>query len=286
MKANTTNIFEYAHYRDFLAMVTRQPLARSQRPMSLKQWAQKLGYQSPRIVGMVLNGQRIPSPQMVRAWSRTLGLTGPQERFFELLVLLEREKARGKPVKAILQDLARLTPRVNTPQILDLQTFRYVADWFHFVIKQLAASGQVHEADIQWVVKKLRRKVTQAEVRLALNTLCQLGMLRKDAAGIYRVVTGDVTTPADVPSEAIRTHHKQMMNRAAEALDEQDVSLREFGALTFRVLPEQVPDIKQAIRDFRRDMEQRFSSVEATEVAQVNIQFFFHSQPQVTLKEI
>ena len=68
-----------------------------------------------------------------------------------------------------------------------------------------------------------------------------------------------LATPSDVPSIALRKFNAQLMKKATEALNEQDVLQREISSNIFSVDKAKIPEFKDRIREFRRDME-RFAS--------------------------
>ncbi len=280
MKEKVEPVYNFSNLQDYLSAVTKHFLGRSQRPYSLSQWAKKLGYSSPRIVGMVLKGQRVPSPQMAKAWSQALGHEAKQKRYFELLVQLERERKRNRPVGDLFKELETLSPQKTTKLTIDTKAFAYIADWFHLVIKQLL-SVQEKNKNVEWLFTKMRRKVSRAEIKRALENLIDLKLITQDLQnGNYSVLMENLTTTSDVPSEAIRLHHNQMMLRAQEALIEQDTSSREMTSATFRFDIDRVLEAKQAMREFREEFEGRFSSKISNEVYQFNMQFFAHTDLQ------
>jgi uncharacterized protein (TIGR02147 family) len=270
-------IYAYSSYRDFLAVVARQGLSRRERPISLRQWARKLGYRSPRTIGMVLNGQRLPSAELVRSWSTELGMDENGTRYFDALVRLEKARRKNRPTAPILRELVQLSPDSRPKLVLDAKAFSFIAGWHHLVIKQLIATpGFVFNPER--IRDRLGRKVSVSEIKQAVDTMLQLGLIGRSAdKRRLKVLESSVTTLNDVPSEAIRMHHEQQMERAREALFTQDVSRREFTGATFQFDARRIAEAKAAIRRFREEFEKKFSSPDGQSVHQLNIQFFSHT---------
>ena len=105
-------ILSYQDYRAFLSQVAEAQQTATGRPISLHRWARRIGYKSPRSIAMVLKGQRFPSQEMVYAISKDLGLSAIEERYLGLLVLLERSRKRGKDLRAIIEDLKAINPKM------------------------------------------------------------------------------------------------------------------------------------------------------------------------------
>ncbi len=86
------------------------------------------------------------------------------------------------------------------------------------VIKELAYTTDFQE-DPQWISRRLRRKITPSQAKHALNTLERLGVLQRDENGVLKARPGFVESTHEIPSSAIRQHHKGMIRRADEAIE-------------------------------------------------------------------
>ncbi len=73
------------------------------------------------------------------------------------------------------------------------------------------------------------------------------------------------------------------MQRAIEAVEEQDVSDRHFNSLTFKFDPKFMPEAKDKILTFVKDFNSRYQSEEASQVYQLNVQLFEHTKEEKTL---
>lgn len=274
----TLNIFDFRSYREFLHSSALQSSLEKSGKKSLGQIARKLGYRSPRSVGMILKGQRIPSMQMAHALGKQLGLDERQQKYFELLILEESRRKNGKSTEKVQRDLASFHPEKEKKEILSDGAFSYVSEWYHLVIKQLISRPDF-KLDLRVIRQRLRKKVSADQIRFALKNLLKLGMIERDSvSGQLKVLKQNVTTPNDIPSEAIRSHHRQMMGQALQALTEQAVTEREFNSATFQINPKRIEEAKRLIREFRSRLEAHMEDPDASEVYQLNIQFFAHTQ--------
>lgn len=142
---------------------------------------------------------------------------------------------------------------------IHLEYFKVIADWFHFAILELTYLKDF-ENSTAWMANKLG--ITKAEVITAVERMKKLGLLTEKNGSLVDTFKF-LATPSDVPSVALRKFNAQLMKKAIEALNEQDVLQREISSNIFSVDKAKLPEFKDRIREFRRDME-RFAS-EATE---------------------
>ena len=66
--------------QQFITMM-RKDYRRRGRPIALKTWALRLGYKSPRSLGMLLEGKRLPSATMLELLAKDFGLTDLEKRY-------------------------------------------------------------------------------------------------------------------------------------------------------------------------------------------------------------
>jgi uncharacterized protein (TIGR02147 family) len=129
-----------------------------------------------------------------------------------------------------------------------------------------------------WISRRLRNKITPEQARQAVSTMIRLGVLKRhpDSQHIFAAKTS-LMTSEDIPSDAIRSHHRQMLERAFEALEEQDVLNREFTSATLAFDRKDIAEAKTMIRDFRDKFHKRFETKHANSVFQMNMAFFEHT---------
>jgi uncharacterized protein (TIGR02147 family) len=243
---------------------------------NLKSWALRLGYKSPSSLTMVMRGQRLPSFDMITALVQDLDMNSRERKYFELLVKLEKFRRKKKDPQEIMEQLAKL----NTDQSkhsVGLKEFSMISEWYFLAIKQLIETPNFVE-DEDWIYKKLRKKVTPSQIRNALANLAELGITGRDEEGRLIVQTKGLITSNDVPSSAIKRHHYGMINRALEAIDEQDVSERQVNSVTMKIREKDLEDAKKSIFDFIKEFNNKYAVDDADDISQLNIQFFKHTK--------
>ncbi|WP_372656221.1 DUF4423 domain-containing protein [Halobacteriovorax sp.] len=273
------SLFDFDDYRDYLVKVGMPDGLYSHTSNNLQSWAHRLGYKSPSSLTMVIKGQRSPSFDMLNSLAEDLEMTMKEKQYLTLLVQLEKATKKKKDTKEILEKIAELNAG-STSISLGLKEFSAISEWYFLAIKQLISTPNFIE-DEDWIFKKLRKKVTPSQIRNALNIMTEMETIGRDENGKLIVLKEGLLTTNDVPSSAIKRHHFGMINRALEAIDEQSVKERQVTSVTMKVKPEDVDAAKKYIFEFIKDFNEKFSTTEADDLYQLNMQFFRHTREVV-----
>lgn len=242
--------------RDFL----REELARrmgANARYSLRAFAKHLGL-SPGELSEVLSGKRNLSARSVARISKALGLSGPESRH---LLYIAQEGGGA--------------PELSTA-LLDEDSFRLVSDWYCFAILSLADCRDF-KGEPDWIAAKLG--ISRTEVDVALDRLARLKLMERKGK---RLVATDAvaTSPQGVPSEAVKSYHRQILAKATRALDEQGIAEREFGGACFAIDPAKLPALKREIAAFWKELISRYSQAKnQTEVYQLELALFRLTNP-------
>lgn len=266
------NIFDFTDYKAFLLKKGLPRGHYSHGHKNLNNWAKRLGYKSPSSLSMILSGERLPSEQMIKKISKDLKLTPRETRYFKLLVELEKTQKQNKDSGKIQEEIKKLNTEKNSYQI-DLKNFTTISEWYYLAIKQLISTPNFIE-DEQWIYKRLRKKVSIGQIRLALKDLEDLEIIKRDTTGRFQVIKPGLITSNDVPSSAIRKHHSGMIELAKTALIEQDVNERQINSTTLKVNSADIPEAKKFIFDFIKEFAARFNCDASENIYQLNVQLF------------
>lgn len=277
MSESSLTIFNFDNYIDYLGYIHKLEKQNSE-GSPLVNWAKRLGFNSPSSLSMVLKGQRLPSKDLVNALIFDLKLNPEEKTYFELLIRLEKLKRKKQDISIVLRELSKFNK--NNKHAISLNEFEYISDWQFLALKQLVRT-QEFEEDYEWISKKLKGKITPAKARKSVQKLLELGILSRRKNGALFVSRESIESTNDVPSAAIKEHHKQMMQRASEAIYEQDVTERQINSMTFRLDPNKLDAAKEKVLEFIYEFNDEYGMDKAGgELYQLNVQLFGHTNKQ------
>jgi len=254
-------------YRSYLKSLL-ETKAKTNPAFSLRSFARLIGI-SPGHLSRVLKGEKKLSLEAAARLSSALRHSESEAAYFRDLVILA---ATSSPL-ARQETLERLERSSSNQRALslELEHFKVISDWYHFGILNLLNTVRA-KSDDRWIARRLG--ISVAEAKAGLQRLENLGLIEV-TAGKYKVVQGPgLTTPDDIASAALRKFHKQMLKKAEDALNDQNLTEREFNALTVAFDPTQTPKAKRLIREFMDRMNIELEQKPGAEVYQLNVQFF------------
>ncbi len=224
---------------------------------SLRSFAKAVGV-GPGRVSEWLSDTRQISMTSIREVAEKLGYSFPEiqvllDQFFHLKSQNTLARSNQKEWRTLLQDQLEL-----------------ICDPIHDSILELTRTRDFKD-DPAWISKRLR--VSTQQVRVALDRLIQAGLLSKGASGKLFVVDGANETQTDVPSRALREHHRRVMENALLALEEVPVLDRDITSITVAIDKKRLTLAKQMIRDFRRNLASLMSVGSQDEVYRLSVQF-------------
>lgn len=262
-------------FNDFRAYLIKKGLPHglyAHSSKNLNTWAKRLGYKSASSLSMVLTGDRLPSEEMVDKFALDLKMSAREKRYFKLLIELEKRKKKNQDVGEVLVSIKKACTEKNSFAI-DLNLFTTISEWYYIAIKQLITTETFVE-DENWIYRRLRKKVTLGQIKVALKTLEELEIIQRDETGRLRVIKPGLITSNDVPSSAIRKHHHGMMELGMQALVEQGVEQRQINSTSMKIKKADLPEAKKFIFDFIKEFASRYYADDSDDLYQLNVQFF------------
>lgn len=154
--------------------------------------------------------------------------------------------------------------------------FNFISDWHHHAIVELIS---LDSTKTNLGISKslgLDLKVTNE----AIARLLKMDIIKENKKG-YSPSTTNRKTSTDVPSEAIKKLNKQMLTKAAKAIDDQSVDNRDFSILFLSFNKSQLKLAKERIKNFRRDFMKEFESSNGRDsIYSIGVQFFELTTPR------
>lgn len=253
-------------YQNILKQELSRRMGQNQR-YSLRAFSRDLEM-TPGQLSRILNGSRNLSVQKARWTSEKLFSSKSEQNYFVCLV--EFETARDERAKATA--LARLSKiRGLKQRLIQIEDFQAIAEWHHTAILTMASS-QEFDLTPKGVSKQLGISVFEA--KLAIERLVYLNLLRREGQ-TYVAPESGYRTGNETPSSAIRSHHRQMIQKALGAIDGQEISERILSSKTIAISKSSIKEVQQKIEEFKKEIEEIVESKKARDsVYQLNIQFF------------
>ncbi len=255
------------HYSELLkALLERKSAGNPQ--FSLRAFARDLG---------------ISASQLSRILSRKVPLTiemagkigpclfpsspGKQDFFVDLVRLCNSAEAEANILEYLYQKLLSMDA-----DELDQARLRCLSDWS--VVAAFDAFGLASpprsEEDLASMLG-----ITTREASVALRQLEHAQLLEAHESWYRRKVARFYTT-CDVPSVLIRGLHRQLIGKAMQAIDGQDVSRRYLRGMSLSLKPELLPRVRELVEAFCLEVEklEQESAGQAEALYQLNLQFF------------
>ena len=232
------------NYRNFLIseLETRK---RRNPSYSLRAFARDLEVPASRL-SEVINGKVGLSEERAVKIAERLGFSASDRELFVNLVLSEH--SRSAVIKKLSQQ--RVQQRNEFLTHIDEDTFKLISDWHYAAIMEILISSKMpHDANT--FAKRLG--ISPDLVASSLERLERLNLIeKKDDRWVC--MHGSQTTAADIPSEAVRSFHKQVINKAMDSIEKQPVENRDISSLMVSINKNQIPLVKQRLESFRRSL--------------------------------
>lgn len=262
------SIFSYNDARSYFRDVLRRKQLANPRH-SLRAWSRSLGYKTPSYLSEVLRGSRAPNLNLAQRIAKNAHLQIAEQRYLEFLVL--SCSSRNDEEHEVYATLLRSLRPNQQEQFDSIDKFHLIADWYHLAILEAFSIRGVN-GDPEVLAKMLGRNVTTQIVNDAIERLHRLGLIKKKASGYTRQSNprfGD-----SIPSQAIREHHRQMLQLAEEAIDSQPMGVRQLNGSTIAVRKDDVPRLFELLRKAHEEIQKFSVPSDAECVYQINMQAF------------
>lgn len=239
---------------------------------SFRYFARRAGFTSSNFLKLVMDGDRNLGPTAIARVASAMKLTDEEADFFGLLVAMNQAQTVADRNRAFERVAANR--RFRAARKLDGPLFEYLTRWYYPVIRELAGRDDFVE-DAAWIGSQVYPPVEPKDVRAALKTLENLGLLVRDETGKLARGDASVTTGHEVRHVVVPAYHLQMIERAAKAVEIVPVDQRDVSSLTVCIREATLSDLKAKIHRFREEMLDRCDSdSEPERVFQLCIQLF------------
>lgn len=264
-------IEQYADYRKFLKDFYDH--AKRVKPyFSYRYFNRKAGIASPTLYSKVVMGERNLTEKTMAGFSRGLGLTERQSRFFVALVRFNQAKTAAAKQEYLEQMRSQL-PRVQE-KTLPLHIYEYYSLWHHIALRELACLVD-WKGDAGLLSRSLVPEVPRKSVQDSIDFLQRAGLIRREPDGRYTQAWPHISTRSEVDSMAVREGNRQMGTLGVEALERIPPPQRDISSLTIGISRQEFSLVKAEIRYFKDRVRAILAGSEAPEVVYaLNVQLF------------
>ena len=270
-RALKVDVFRYFDYRAFLRDAYRN-LKERQPGFSYRWFARRAGMTSPNFLKLVIDGKRNLTAGSAERFATALELTSSETAFFRELVGFGQARSAAEKNRHFERIGAYHQHRAVCA--LQRHQFEYLSCWWYPAIRELIACDGFVE-DECWIADRLVPPITPVQARQALALLLELGVVERDPDGRLRQREPMLSTGAEVRSLAVGNFHRQMMERAAAAIELCERAERDISGVTVALSAESFQRVKQMIVALRAELlALSAGDGRPTRVVQVNFQLF------------
>jgi uncharacterized protein (TIGR02147 family) len=204
---------------------------------SLRAFARALDVEASAL-SKILNGKRALTRRMLHRMSEQLGLGPDQVSEFERILPNTRSGTR------------RAQRTEGDFRQVSVDVFNAISDWYHYAILELL-TVRGFQPNAQWIARAVG--ISVSETNFAIERLERLGLLEQLPDGSWRA--GQMTTTgSNYTAAAFRKLQKQILLQASDAVDSVPLELRDQSSMTMAVRLDRLPQAKDKIRAFRREL--------------------------------
>ncbi|MGE3756126.1 MAG: TIGR02147 family protein [Pseudobdellovibrionaceae bacterium] len=234
---------------------------------SLRAFARDLSI-SPSTLSELLNGKVGLSKFKALDLARKMKLKEEHCMHFCDLILARHARKVSEKREAEIRSRSRIRSKGSQ---LSLDYFKLIEEWYHFAILELIDLG-TNKHSIPAIADSL--SISKRTVVQALDRLERLNLIEKTET-FYKTVSSQTTVGEEIPSLAVQSFHRQILKKAEQALNTQEVSNREFQSHVLSMRKEDMPELKKHLDKMSRELFSKFLHKEGKDTVYCfSLQFF------------
>jgi uncharacterized protein (TIGR02147 family) len=261
-------------YRAWLKNLMAERLARNPR-LSLRSFAKTSGV-AVSTLSMALSGKTNLSPTKALTIARRLGLPEHESERFILLVQYENET--NPDFKEVLgRKLSAQSEGLPPAHDIDVDRFKMIADWYHLPLLQMVGHSKLPQTPAKMAA---RLGISPIEAETALSRLERLGLVVSDKKGALKCTKSRIVFRSPTPSEALRSFHRQMLEKTIASLETQTPREKWIGTETLAFDPQQLDAAGALLEEcFQKVCGLAATSKHRSEIYHLATQFFRLTTP-------
>ncbi|MGL1933875.1 MAG: TIGR02147 family protein [Fibrobacterales bacterium] len=265
------SIYNYFDYRKYLDDYYKTEKA-AKPYFSYRYFMKKAGFNSSGSYSRIVDGTVNMTQRLIPKYAKGLALSEKETEYLELMVLYDR----GKTVEAKQQIFDQMVPYLpNKTKRLKNDQRDYYSHWFNVVIRESLSIVNIGDDNHGDMAYYLEPQVRTSEVKSAIRTLSNLGLIAKNADGFWKACDSGVMSGSEIGPLHIHNFQFQMMDLAKESLGRFVRGQRSVSTKTFSVSNNAFEEIKKKIAKVHKEIEEIIIADENEgRVYEMNLQLF------------
>jgi uncharacterized protein (TIGR02147 family) len=262
-----TKIHNYLDHRLFLKDIEQE--LRDQGVFSHRKINRICGFSSPNYLQLVTQGKRNLSEEGARKVCKTFGLSSEDTELFLEIMTVNLEPQMEKRV-ILLQGLLKHPAFLKRHLLSEKQLALYLK-WFNVPLREILRIYP--DLSAKELGACLIPAVSESEIIDALKLMQDLNLIEPFEGG-WRVVHDHVISGNEVLFHAIRYFHSAMIELAKQSIERFKSHEREVAAVTMSLTENQFLELKERIRQFKKECLALETRDSGSRVFQFNFQLF------------
>jgi len=217
----------------------------------------------PSTLSAVMKGRRPLPPKYAVSLASKLDLLPRQKENFVQSILTKQSLLESLG----LQDQI---PKVDEKVLEEEAHYKVISEWEHYTLFELLETPDCQSSS-DWI--SLRLGISSARAKEITHRLIDTGLIFRDGNFLRKSKTA-LRTSNDVNSQALQEAHQENLDLASEKLKNIPLEQREFNAAMVAMDPEQMPELKNIIRNFLKKIEKKAAEGKPKEVFQICVQAY------------
>lgn len=235
---------------------------------SLRSFSLDLGLSFPRL-SQLMNGRSGLSISAAKKIAKSLGL-GPEFTDFFVTLCASKHSRSDTDRELALTKLRKI--RATSPVNATHDSKIYISEWYYLPILELFSLNQ-GEIPIENLARVIGISIEQVE--RAIQHLVEIKALLPVANGRYKKGATELIFNSPTPSVTIREFHRQILSRASEAVQTQEIAARKSLSTLITIRKSQVEAARNFLEKVERDFRSKFDAgSDADSLYCLSIQYF------------
>lgn len=259
------------YYRQVLQQEFANRVSRNSR-YSMRAFAKSLGTDIGAF-SQILSGNRRLSYKKACEFLESLNIDPEGRENFLSSLAEEHINTGNKNISKELKKIIRYSKNSKNTlrKDLSIETYRVIADWYHFAIMELSLADNFSE-DPRWISQSLGISIAQA--KLAVERLVELGLMEKRQGKLKKSQVKLISKDRHITNGALKNRIKQVLNKSLEAVDNIDISERHHATMTVPIAKSKLPEAKKKIDQFLSELADFLEEDKKEEVYEIHLGMF------------